>query len=180
MRALVLAFLIGIAIETRTYGGAFGKTIPNESETYQIIQGLLEGFPTEAHISEIKDCLYGADQISENFAQAVTSYRASTKESVIEALRYLGEAISQVPKFLECNPVERDLMKVYHSLNVFRNPLTFDFVGNKSIKVNEREIYWYLNEAIKFYEAKKWRDFGFYLGTCFGLVCGSGIQVIGY
>ncbi|CAG9313090.1 unnamed protein product [Blepharisma stoltei] len=184
MRALFLAFLIGAVLDFNSGFSArrvrAESTSPNDLEVHQIISGLLEGLPTEAQYPEIKDCISGTDKISENFSLAISSYKLSTAESATQTLKYLAAALNQFPRFLDCNPVERDLSRVYHSLNVFQNPLTFSFAENKSLKVNEREIHWYLDQAMKFFEAKRWKDFGFYLGTCLGKVGGSGIQVIGY
>lgn len=184
MKAILFVSLLACALSSENpniKAGKAHKLGPNENDTYQIIAGLLEGFPAEAHISEIGECMTNIEDISVNFNNAISALKLQTSESALQGLKTIAEAIQSMPRFIaDCNPVERDLSRFYHSINVFRNPLTFNFVQKKSLAVNEVEIFWYMDQAIKFYDAQKFKDFGFYLGTCLGKVGGSGIRVVGY
>lgn len=149
-----------------------------QDETILILEGVLQGLALDSDITEIQDCVTNSQAILNDFSEAVQLFKQKTPEASLKFLKEIEEALHSLPNTLSnCGFSDRDIPRTFHVLNIFRNPLTFSF-DEKAFIINGVDLAWDLASAVKFYDAQKWRLFGFYIGASLNKVSGTGIMVI--
>ncbi|CAG9329318.1 unnamed protein product [Blepharisma stoltei] len=154
------------------------KPFSEDEEIYEIIEGVLQGIASESEVNDIQDCLTDLLSIKVHLTKAISLFKQASVVSALEGLKEIKKAFSSLPKILsDCGGSLRDSPKAYHVLNVFENPLSFEYDEDVMV-VNGVDIHKDIYDAIQAYEAKKWKLFGFYIGASLMKVQGTGIVVI--
>lgn len=151
----ILAASIAISTATLTKG-----------DIAHIVEGVLSGIIQDEHFSGLEDCIQEVEVVDEDFKNAVNDFEKETFEGIKEGLALVGQAVRLIPTVVsECKAAETDLTKMIQLAEIFEHPLQLVYRVGKNLILNGIEIFKEINKAVNSYQAGKYYDFGYALGT---------------
>jgi hypothetical protein len=107
------------------------------TDAEQLIAGILWGAVEAEGLSNIKDCITGAEVIFHDVEDAVKDFELQTAAGTIDGIKKIGESIFDIRKEISaCKGVVVDITKLAAMGAIFSNPITFAFHVGKDIVVN--------------------------------------------
>ena len=147
--------------------------------SHQMFTGFLAGMALDSSIDNLLPCLVDLEILAKELGEASFEFEKKSLHNMIEGLKLMEHALKDLPKImLECaNDLKSDYLRLQHSLQVLRNPISISYVEGNSFEINGVNVIHELTYIVKNYNEGQWHDAGFHFGAIMGKICGTGRTV---
>ena len=132
----------------------------------EIMFGFMDGVSIKADLNDIKECIEDPQAVVADFSAAFQDLKQFYSFSHLrKAFAEIGAAIGQMKNTLTyCPKIGADISTLETMAKIFQNPEVLVIHIGQEIIFNGMEIYHEVSEAVTDYEAKKYYDFGKFIG----------------
>lgn len=128
------------------------------------LAGLLQG-TLHKSVPSTDECIGDAERLVKEFKEVVTDFEKESFSGVKAGIHKVGDIVDEVKDdFKHCQLAVEDVEKLGKMARTFKNPFSFIFHVGKNILVNGKDIYAYVDAALKAYHKPDYRQFGYQLG----------------
>lgn len=139
------------------------------SELASTLAGLLEGTLHKA-VPSTDVCIGDAEKLVQEFKEVVTDFEKETFSGVKDGIHKVGDIVDEVSDDLKhCKLALDDAEKLAQMAKTFKNPFSFIYHVGKNVLVNGKDIYSYVDAAVKAYHEPDYNQFGYQLGEALAI-----------
>jgi hypothetical protein len=129
----------------------------DRDDLLHILDGVLDGVASGAHIEDVANCIHDAVKESQLFIEAIKQFELKTFDSVKAGIALLGQAIESLPNAMtQCKCSIDEVKRLIQMVKNFKSPISFAYHVGKDILVNGVQIFHEIEDAVTSYKAQNW------------------------